>query len=450
MNILFASSEVYPFSKTGGLGDVAHSLPLAIKQYLNISVATPLYDFIDRKKYNIVPFLESFTLILNSKEYKIEFFKTNFNGIETIFIYEENLCKTNRIYGLKNDGLRFGIFSYAIAHLATKLMFDTIHLNDWHTALTALFLKDKKDIKTLLTIHNIAYQGIFDKSILKELEIDEKYFNMEALEFYNRVNFLKGGIAFSDFITTVSPTYAKEIQTKEFGCALEGFIKKYSYKLKGILNGIDTKMFNPATDSCLDDLNINKQLKSFDTQKAIFIFIGRLVEQKGIDLLMECFDEFSLLNIELIILGDGKKDIANSLQEASNRYKNIYFLNGYNECLAHQLYALADFLLMPSRFEPCGLNQMIAARYRAIPIVHSVGGLKDSVFENKKRCIQGFCFSKFSKEELLKAVKRALKLYNNKDAFEKILNFNQKCDVSFKKSAKEYIKIYLTLQGKRV
>ncbi len=457
MRVLFASSEIFPYSKSGGLADVAYSLPLELSKICEIINITPMYEFIDKDKFNIVPFSKKFSIIFGGDSYEIELFRCIKKGVDTLFVYNNILCEVNSLYGQDNDCLRFGVFSYAISKLTELLGIDIVHLNDWHTALVALVLKKRKSsVKSIFTIHNLAYQGICKKETLESLGIDKSYFNQEALEFYGKVNLLKAGIAYSNNITTVSQTYAKEIQTKEYGCGLDGFLTKYSYKLKGILNGIDTKLFNPENDKVIkenyDIKNIEKKEKNRnfcyekldikDTKKALFVFIGRLVEQKGIFLIMQILKDISKMELEFILLGEGEREYETGLKLLSKRYKNVHYIKGYDEELSHLLYASANFLVMPSLFEPCGLNQMIAARYGTIPIVHSVGGLKDSVFQDTKKCAMGIKFDKFHEGELLKAIKKALNIFENKKNYEKIVKYNMKCDFSFQKSAKKYFDLY--------
>jgi len=448
MKVLFASSEIFPFSKSGGLADVSYSLPKELKKFCSIIKITPLYNFIDRKNFNIILYKKNLFVMIGQKKYKFDLYKKD----DTFFIYNNILCDKEKMYGYENDWLRFGIFSYIICSIANMLKADTIHLNDWHTALSALKLKEQKNhAKVILTIHNLAYQGIFDKKVLSELDINEKYFDLEILEFYGKVNFLKAGIAFSDKITTVSPNYAKEILTKKYGCGLDGFLKKHAKKIIGVINGIDTKFFNPKNDKNLKynyDINSiylkRKNKKEFEKDKNIplFIFIGRLVEQKGISLILDNLKEFNKLKSTFIFLGEGDEKVENILAKQIKKYENIYYIKGYDEKLSHKLYASADFLLMPSLFEPCGLNQMISAKYGTIPIVHDIGGLKDTVFEDKNRCARGIVFDKYKKEEFLEAVKRAIKLYKNKKLFNQICKFDMCCDFSFEKSAKRYFDIY--------
>ncbi len=453
MKVLFVSSEMFPYSKSGGLGDVAHSLPLALQKYCEVVTLTPLYRFVDRKPLQLHPIGAAHTLKAGGKTYTYSIMWEEKHG--TLFIENDLLCQSDVLYGMENDALRFGLFSHIAADVAKRIEADIVHLNDWHTALTPLFLK-KSRIPTVFTIHNLAYQGIFGKEVLQPLGIEKRYFTMEGVEFFGKVNFMKAGIAYSDTVTTVSPTYAKEILTPEFGCGLDGFLKKHSQKLIGILNGIDTRFFDPAHDNALA-LNYtaahpevkaeNKKalfgkLTLTDWEQPLFVFIGRLVEQKGLSLIRGMLEKLSGETLTFIMLGEGDAETEAEFRKLSKRYLHFHYIQGYDEALSHQLYAAADFLLMPSRFEPCGLNQMIAARYGAIPIVHSTGGLKDSVFEAHKQCIEGIVFEDYSVQALLHAVQRAMHRYADRAAFLQTVQFDMQCDVSFDKSAKTYAALY--------
>ena len=455
MNILFASSEIFPHAKSGGLADVADSLPKSLAEFENISKVMPLYGFMksDDLKHEFTD-----NINLGGVSYRVDFYKKINKNIETYFVKAPLLSNTKNLYGYKdedyaNNDLRFGIFCKSIVVLAQKLRVDILHLNDWHTALGALFVKDEKlKIKTVFTIHNLAYQGIFDKNSLKRLSINQEYFNMDGLEFYGKISFLKAGIAYSDAITTVSPTYAKEILTKEFGCGLEGFLRHHKNKLSGILNGIDVDLFNPKNDETLylkyDENSVenkkenkraflkNSTLK--DLRVPLFVMITRLVEQKGIDLVIKSLKEFLAKRVNFFILGEGSLEISKKLEKFSKEYKNFEFIDTYDEILSHKTYAAADFLLMPSKFEPCGLNQMIAMKYGTIPIVHDVGGLKDSVEDG----VNGFKFKKETKKEFLLTVEMALKLKKNSKKFNSMRVLNMQKDLSFRASALKYIEVY--------
>ena len=452
MNVLFASSEIFPYAKTGGLADVSHALPLALKKYVNISRVMPFYGFMDEDDYK---FYDNFTVSLDGGHYSVTILvKEEEKGVVTYFVKAPYLSQTQNLYGdkngdYKNNALRFGIFCMAIIELALRLNCEVIHLNDWHTALVALFVKEHQlHMKTLFTIHTLAYQGIFDRSALQTLGISERYFNMDALEFYSKVNLLKAGIAYSDMITTVSPTYAREILTKDFGCGLDGFLQKHQQKLVGILNGIDETVFPPLHDKKIKPkakADFCKKLGFSNLKLPLFIMVSRLVEQKGIDLLIESFQELQKKKINLFILGEGGKKYSQILYEFAKKYRNFSFFHGYDENLSHQAYLASDFLLMPSMFEPCGLNQFISMNSGSVAVVHEVGGLKDSVHEQKALCGQGITYKEQNKKEFLYALQRALDLYREKKKMQKIIDFNLTCDFSFDNSAKKYLKIYKSI-----
>ncbi len=459
MNVLFASSEIYPYAKSGGLADVCDALPDALKNHVNISRVMPLYGFMKRQG---LKFYDSCTVTLGGIDYNIEIFSKKKDNIVTYFIEAPILSTTQYLYGDKdgdyaNNDLRFGIFCMAIVELSSRLKIEVLHLNDWHTALAALFVKESNlKIKTVFTIHNLAYQGIFDESSLDRLSINRKHFNADALEFYAKVNFMKAGIAYSDHVTTVSPTYAKEILTKEFGCGLDGFLTYHKEKLSGILNGINDNIFNPSTDKALyftynkdslekkhkNKVSFIKKSKLKDPRKVLFVMITRLVEQKGIDLLVESIKDLLAKRINFFVLGDGNAEVCEKLHILSQEHDNFEFFDGYDDTLSHQTYAAADFLLMPSKFEPCGLNQFIAMRYGTVPIVHAVGGLRDSVHEDKQECGRGILLKKQTKKEFLFAAEKAIRLKKESEKLKSIIKFNMECDLSFRSSALEYLKLY--------
>lgn len=460
MKILFCASEIFPFAKTGGLADVAGTLPKALNHHVEAMAVMPLYGFMERSKFKKE--VLAFCVILGGISYDIEIFSTDNKGVKTYFISAPLLSATKSLYGdengdYANNDLRFGIFCAAVVELALALKVDILHLNDWHSALCSLFIKERSlALKTIFTIHNLAYQGLFEVNALSRLGIDASYFDMHGLEFHGKINFLKAGIAYSDRVVTVSPQYAKEILTKHFGCGLDGFLLFHSEKLSGILNGLDDEFFNPKTDAALSFpyesktlaiKNENKKVllkstKLKDPRTPLFVIISRLVHQKGFDLLLGSLKPLLQKKLNLLILGDGESEYRGALQSIANSHDNFEFIYGYDENFSHQIYASADFLLMPSLFEPCGLTQMIAMRYGTIPIVHDVGGLHDSVHEGSAVCGQGFVFKKPTKKSLLDAIDRALKLRKETAAMQKINIFNMNSDFSFDASALKYINLY--------
>ncbi len=451
MKILFCASEAYPFVKSGGLADVAFALPKALVKKESVTLLLPWYHFM---KLPVTPIkLWDCELSFGGHDYPLSFWQCNFEGVEVILVKSTLLYESEKLYGLSDDDLRFTLFCRAIVTFAENEKFDILHLNDWHTALAALFAKEKQlSCRIVFTIHNLAFQGVFAYERLDILGIEKRYFHMEMLEFYGNINFMKAGIAFSDAVTTVSPTYAKEIQTPDFGCGLDGFLRKHHEKLSGIINGIDTEVFNPESDEMIA-CHMKRKISTFKRcnkksllgkkdEKPLFVFIGRMTEQKGIDLLVMIGEELAKLPVQFAFLGDGEEEISQKLESLVAKSKNLHYFKGYNEALAHQLYAAADFLVMPSRYEPCGLNQMIAMHYGTVPIVYKTGGLSDTVHEKGKKCGRGIVFIYHDKKHLLKAIRKALQIYKQPQKMEKINQFNMACDFSFEKSAEKYLSLY--------
>ncbi|MFA6136584.1 MAG: glycogen/starch synthase [Sulfurimonas sp.] len=469
--VLFVSSEVYPFAKSGGLADVSFGLPKAMSDSYDMSIIMPLYSSIDKKRFKL-RLKEEFSIYLGKKKYAVALFSTTYEGIKCYFVESALLSNKKNLYGTplcgyKDNDLRFGVFCKAVvAFVKQKNSYDLLHLNDWQSALCATFVKEDEAIraKTLFTIHNLSYQGIFDKSTLEKLGISENYFHMDALEFHGNINFMKAGIAHADAITTVSPNYANEILTPEFGCGLEGFLQKHQNKFTGILNGIDLSHFSPSTDKALvQNYDAKSYDKKIENKKAylaerglenselpLFVFIGRFTWQKGVDLLIDALGQLDDLKLNIAILGEGEASYHKQIKAISVKNKNINIEFGYDESLSHKMYASADFLLMPSLFEPCGLNQLISMSYGVLPIVSSVGGLRDSVYnidEYDSKFAHGFglTFDANEPNALIKTIKSALELYEDKKRFKKINIHNMECDFSWNESAKIYAALYSSL-----
>jgi starch synthase len=471
--LLFSASEVYPFAKSGGLADVAYSLPRALGTEYEVHVIMPLYKFVDRERFNIVSLDEHFDVMMGGVVYPVELFGCQYEGLEYRFVYSPLLCDRDFLYGPPDSGYednatRYGIFNYAMVALLKQEAYTVVHLNDWQSALVPLLIKEDKtiQIKTVFTIHNLAYQGVFEPSVLKTLGIDERYFTMESMEFYGQVNFMKAGIAYADMITTVSPSYAKEILTPEFGCGLEGFLHYHRHKLTGIVNGIDIEHFSPSQDDALIATYVDlrgkavnkraylKEIALKDAKKPLFIFVGRFASQKGLDLLIEALPKIVTLECNIAILGEGEGKYHDALKAIACKHHNIHLTFGYDEDLSHRMYAAADFFLMPSLFEPCGLAQMIAMHYGSLPIVHEVGGLADTVhhykdFDAKSTKGYGIVFSEPKDVLFIKAIDEAMELYVQKRHYNKIAKHNMRCDFSWQESAKSYLEIYEKIIAKR-
>lgn len=473
MSILFLASEIFPYAKSGGLADVAYALPEALRENgQKVYTVMPLYSSVNREKYSIEFSGLSFDYWLNGTRHQFDIFH-NVKNEDEFFIYNPILCDRlglyNDSYGdFGDNGLRFGLFSYACLELMIRKDLDvkTIHINDWQTSLVALLVKTKYKLsqKVVLTIHNLAYQGIFSKSVMDELELDwEECFKFDGIEYFDSVNFLKAGISFSDKITTVSKSYAEEIKTAAFGNGLDETLRINSYKLKGIVNGISTLEFDPQSD---ENIVENFSLKTYknkqknkeallketnlkDINRPLFVFIGRFTSQKGIDLLLEEIELFKTYEANFVFLGNGEKFYTDAFRHLINKHENIYININYDESFARKLYASADFLMMPSVFEPCGLNQMIAMRYGVLPLVAKTGGLIDTVVDftdvsSLEDCKMGIGITYLEQNIFWfnHAIAKALSLYGNKNKFENISKHNMKIDNSWTNSAKEYIELY--------
>ncbi|WP_297207332.1 glycogen/starch synthase [uncultured Brachyspira sp.] len=490
MNIFTASSEAYPFSKTGGLGDIAGSLPLALdtiktgSSKINTSLIVPLY----KQNYSLINKSDILTKIDIEQgndviETEIARIKHPENSnVYVYFVKQDKFFKRNGIYsenGIDYDDNagRFILFSKAIVKLIIylyekeNLKLDIIHIHDWQTALTAIYIKEVynneealKDLKVMFTIHNLAYQGNFNTNIYPLLNISWKFFVHNRLEFYGHVSFIKAGIILSDIVTTVSPSYSKEIQGEEFGCGMNSLLADISHKLYGVLNGVYDDSWNPKTDKYIKnnyDINssekkklirnsLYKELGFINKTYPLVTMISRFDPQKGLDLIYASFFELSTYDANFIFLF-GKnnyfKDFENEFTARAKRAKNIKILFTFDESLAHRLTAGSDLYLMPSRFEPCGLNQIYSMKYGSLPIVHAVGGLKDTVINysgNKSiNKATGFTFNEYSVKSFVDSMDLAFDLYYNKrDIWNKLIFNAMSKDYSIHKTALEYLKLY--------
>ncbi|RKD31968.1 glycogen synthase GlgA [Thermohalobacter berrensis] len=474
LKILYAASEVAPFVKTGGLADVAYSLPKALRKIgIDVRVILPKYSQIPEEIKNKMKFITKFDVPVGQKNEYCGILHLEYEGVPYYFIDNEYYFKRDGLYGYYDDGERFTFLNRAILESIRHIDFnpDIIHCNDWHTAMVSVLLNahyrwDHKysDIKTVFTIHNLKYQGIFPQEVLTGLlNLGMEYFNPEALEFYGNINFMKGGINYSDAVTTVSKTYAKEIQTPEYGQQLDGLLRKLNYKLCGILNGIDYEMYNPKKDKEIyvkysvdsidkkveNKLKLQKEL-GLPRRKDVPVIgmVSRLAHMKGIDLLIQVLDEILALDVQLVILGTGEPYYESILREYSHRYPDKLSANIlFNNTLAKKIYAASDMFLMPSLFEPCGLGQMISLRYGTLPIVRETGGLNDTVQPYNEFTDEGngFSFTNYNAYDMLYTIKRAVKFYDDKKAWNKLVKRAMEGDYSWKNSAKEYEKLYKQL-----
>lgn len=473
MKILFATSEAGPFIRTGGLGDVAGALPYALeKNKIDVRVILPLYEDIPLSYKNTMNFIGSCYVPLGWRKQYAGVFKLISDGVTYYFIDNEYYFKRCGIYGHFDDGERFAYFSRAVLEVLPLIDFypDVLHVNDWQTSLIPVFLdcfyrknKNYTQIKTLLTIHNIQFQGNYSPYMINDvLGLSEKM--VDLVSYAGDCNFLKGGIESSSAVNTVSKTYAGEILDPFFAYGLEDILRQRQFKLSGVINGIDVNLYNPWTDKALfkrySATNIEGKaanklgLQSLlnlpqNPKKPIIAMVTRLTDQKGLDLLSSILDEILGMDIQMVVLGTGDWKYENLLREYAHSYSSkLASVISFSSDLASKIYAGADMILMPSKFEPCGLSQMIAMRYGTLPIVRETGGLKDSVpaYNHITGEGVGFTFKSYNAYDMLDAVKRAVGLYYDFEAdFKKVVLSAMSQDFSWNNSAKEYIKLYKSL-----
>lgn len=471
MKILFASSEVFPFSKTGGLGDVCGALPKALAaRGHEVVVVTPLYADVDVEKHGIV--------------------RTP-HFIHRAHLWEKQLGDRHRVFFLDNDRLfrgrfgvygdphgefgdnaeRFGFLSRSLVQVCDAIGFgmpDVFHLHDWPTGPAALYLArlrgERRGVfRTVFTIHNLAYQGRFGKSVIEEQGLGWDSFTPQGLELHDTVSYLKAGLAFSDAITTVSPTYADEIRTPEHGVGLDGFLRARSDRFFGLVNGIDPEEWNPSTDRKLpahysvDDLRGKHECRAklleelglrAGPETLVLGVVSRLVQQKGIDLILGALQELMHRDVVLAVLGSGEDRFEDGFAHAARHFPGrVAARLKYDDALAHRIEAGADAFLMPSRYEPCGLNQLYSLRYGTIPIVHRTGGLADTVLDvgDPSGRGTGFCMSEPTVHSLLHAVDRASGAFRDRGAWREFQRRGMSLDLSWDRSAAMYEQLYAWL-----
>ncbi|NLI14348.1 glycogen synthase GlgA [Pelotomaculum propionicicum] len=478
LKILVVSSEVVPFAKTGGLADVAGSLPKALAVVGNdnmgndVRIAMPRYQQIEAGVYRMdfpVPFKNrNETAIIREASIESQY-QGERKTIPVYLVDNHHYFYRDRMYMYEDEAERFTFFCRAVLEMLPKLDWqpDVIHCNDWQSGPIPLFLKThyRQDqfynrIATVFTIHNLQYQGNYPKDVLRVLGLGEEFFHPERLEFYGMISFIKAGIVYSDVINTVSRTYASEIQRPELGERMDGLLRKRSKDLYGIVNGINYHEFNPKTDPRIhrnfDSASTgNKKENKYALQKEMNLpvkdvpligLISRLVDQKGLDLISEIIDEMMSEDLQFVVLGSGDKYYENMFERIRSRYPDKMGLYlGFNAILAQRIYAGSDMFLMPSRFEPCGLGQLISLRYGTIPIVRLTGGLADTVsdYNQDTGSGNGFGFSDYSGRELLSTIKRSVELYREKPAqWESLIRRAMEQDFSWARSGVEYLQLY--------
>lgn len=470
-HVLFVASEAWPFAGTGGLGEVIGSLPSALNKLGNIEarVIIPLYENLPAEYREKLTFKCAINVPLSWRNQYCGLLEYVHNGVTFWFVDNEYYFKRQGLYGYGDDGERFAFFSRAVCELLPVLDWrvDVLHCNDWHTALVPVYYKlytqyreNLGGIKTIFTIHNIEYQGQFSGAIIEDL-FGISHREYMSVEHNGCINLMKAAIDYSDGVSTVSKTYAQEIMTGEYAHGLENVLRKNAYKLRGILNGIDTVTYNPAENR---SLFVNYDLSSVDTLKAankeglqrmlnlpvdpdvpMIAMITRLVSHKGVDIVRSAFEGIMRSGVQFVVLGTGDQDHENFFKHMEHVFGNrVRAVIAFNKDMAQKIYAGADIFLMPSRSEPCGLSQMMAMRYGTVPVVRACGGLKDSVIDcGDGDTGNGFTFNDYNAGALGHAVDRAVGLCRDyRDKWTGLRRRAMQCDFSWEKSAKDYNEYY--------
>lgn len=472
--VLFVASECVPFIKTGGLADVVGSLPRYFnKEEFDVRVIIPKYLCMDQKWKDMMQYRTHFYMDMNWRSQYVGVLEMEYNGIKYYFIDNEYYFTGPKPYGnIYEDIEKFAFFSKAALSALPMIDFkpDIVHCHDWQTGLIPVYLKDTfhggdffRDMKTVITIHNLKFQGVWDvKTVMDITGLPKYYFAPDKLEAYGDANYLKGGIVYSDAVTTVSDTYAEEIKMPFYGEGLDGLMRARASSLRGIVNGIDYDEYNPATDKYIvqnydartfrkekiknkralqEELGLDR-----DDKKFMIGIVSRLTDQKGFDLINYIMDEMCQQDVQFVILGTGEERYENAFRHFAWKYSgkvsaNIY----YSEALSHKIYASCDAFLMPSLFEPCGLSQLMSLRYGTVPIVRETGGLKDTVqpYNEFEGTGTGFSFTNYNAHEMFNSVNYAKDVfYNRKREWNKIIDRAMAADYSWNSSAKKYEEMY--------
>ncbi len=474
MKILFVASEAAPFVRSGGLGDVAGALPKALNELgHDCRVILPFYkDEIKPEYQNMFRFVASTYVDLSWRRQYCGVYEASYEGVTYYFIDNEYYFKRKGLYGHFDDGERFAFFSKAVLEALPLVDFfpDVLHANDWHTALTPVFLDvfyrysdDYQKIKTVFTIHNIEFQGKYGDGLIRDI-LGLPDWAVPLVMMGDCANFMKGGIECSNAVTTVSETYAGEILDPFYSYGLESILAERRFKLHGVVNGIDQSVYDPQTDSRLfknysvrdykTGKEENKKALSelidlpYAPDRPLVAMVSRLTEQKGLDLVATVIDDIMRADTQVVVLGTGDWKYENMVKGVESRYPNKFrAVLAFSGDLASKLYAASDIFLMPSKFEPCGLSQLIAMRYGSIPVVRETGGLKDTVpaYNPEIGEGKGFTFKTYNAYDMLDAVWRAYACYYDKKQWDKVVKNAMKSDFSWKVSAKKYVDIYKNL-----
>jgi len=476
MKIVMLSSEVVPYAKTGGLADVAGALPKSLSRAgAEVKVFLPLYRETKKKNLPLEKAADGLIISWAGKTKSFSVWEHRQGSFSFCFIEKDEYFERDYIYGTPqgdypDNGERFAFFCRASLEASKALGFrpDVLHVHDWQAAMTLAYHKFEyaddpffSSARSLFTIHNLAYQGIFEREVLGRIGLPDFLFNMEDLEFYGKVNFLKAGILYSSAINAVSPRYSQEIQMPEFGYRLDGLLRKRHQDLYGILNGVDYSDWNPAADrfiasnfeadnlagktGCKRDLLQSFSLPPDAEAKPVVGMVSRLAGQKGFDLLSKAVEEIFGSGANLIILGTGEEVFQNTLRSVQKKHPQRFgLIIAFDEVLAHKIYAGSDMFLIPSRYESCGLTQMYSLRYGTIPVGRATGGLEDTIqeFDSDNLTGNGFKFQEYSAAALVSALRKAVTIYNNREKWRVLMRNAMACDFSWERSAREYVHLY--------
>lgn len=472
-SILMAASEGLPFIKTGGLADVIGSLPAALAELGHeVKVVLPLYKKIAEKNFQDLSFCCSFNIDINYQQVPVTVYSQTIGKVAYFFIQHQGYFERDALYGYQDDGERFAYFQKAVVEMLNQMNYwpNIVHCHDWQTGMIPCLIRETRsgdpryqNIRLIYTIHNLLFQGNFGPEMLNScLGLPWYLLDNGNVRFDGGISFMKTGILYSDKISTVSPTYAQEILTPQFGEHMEAVLNMRKYDLWGIVNGIDIKLWNPNTDPSIpyhfnkvtlkagkakDKAALQRELGLKEDPNVMLVgVVGRLTYQKGFYLMMEKVQQLADANIQLAILGTGEDAIQNAFRDMENNHKGkICFYQGYNEDLAHRIYAGSDLFLMPSLFEPCGLSQLCSLRYATLPLVRETGGLKDTVtpYNQYDQSGNGFSFKNYSGDELMNTLYNAIDVYYNRPLDWEILQQNAlNTDVSWENSARIYSQLY--------
>jgi starch synthase len=476
-DVVLITSEIFPFSKSGGLADVLGALPVALRQLgVRVAVVTPLYGRLSTGKYPVRLVYENCPVGFPWPEVTFDVYAADYHGVAVYFIERPEYFDRRGYYCTPkgdyfDNGERFIFFCRAALSLIHNMGFGAriVHAHDWHAALAMAYIYFARfsdpfwwNVKTVFTIHNLAYQGRFSYRLFAMSGLPAEAWHMDGVEFYSSFNYMKAGIAYADRITTVSPSYAEEILTPEFGCGMEGLLQRRRDLVSGVLNGMDQDVWNPARDPflpcCYDATDVRGKmqckmhmlervgLSAYFLDRPVLGFVGRLRGQKGIDMVLDALPMLMALDVGLVVLGEGNPAYEARLFQAVEDYPGqVAAVVGYTEEMAHVIQAGTDIFLMPSRYEPCGLTQMYSLRYGTIPVATAVGGLRDTIVPYPLEDATGFMFAPATADRLVETVREAVRVWRDREAWREMQRRAMESDFSWERSARQYVALYRQL-----